>query len=112
MACDEKSLNCSQSFVERINNRPLVWTIGVMVPTYVVSFIIALGGLAIDPHLGSPLLTFAILTSAALLIMSYHWVFTRFQRTSALAQAIQFFAGLLPVVGGLMILLIAQMASI
>ena len=111
MASDKVPQNRFEAFVELINHRPMLWTIGLMIPTYVLAFAIAFAGLALDPHLGSPLLTFLILIGAAVIVMTYHWIFSRFQRTSVLAQVIQFFAGLIPVVGGLVIILIARLAS-
>ena len=111
MASDKMQGNRFEVFVELINERPMLWTIGLMIPTYVGAFVIAFTGLALDPHLGSPLLTFILLALAALIVMSYHWLFSRFQRSSSLAQAIQFFSGLIPVVGGLVVILIAQLAS-
>ena len=111
MACDELLRTRFDAFVELINKRPMLWTIGVMIPAYVSAFTIAFVGLLIDPHLGSPLLTFILLAVAALIVMAYHWLFSRFQHVSSLAQAIQFFAGLIPVVGGLIILLISQLAT-
>ena len=111
MACDEVLRTRFEVFVDLINKRPMLWTIGLMIPTYVTAFLIAFVGLMIDPHLSSPLLTFILLALAAVIVMSFHWVFSRFQRTSSVAQAIQFVAGLIPVVGGLVVLLIAQLAS-
>ena len=111
MACDELSRTRFAVFVELVNKRPMLWTIGLMIPTYAIAFVIAFVGLLLDPHLKSPLLTFILLSVAALIVMTYHWLFSRFQRASSLAQVIQFFAGLLPVVGGLVVLLIARLAS-
>ena len=111
MACNELSRTRFEVFVGLINKRPMLWTIGLMIPVYVSAFAIAFAGLLIDPHLGSPLFTFILLAVAALIVMAYHWLFSRFQRSSSLAQAIQFFAGLIPVVGGLVFILIAHLAS-
>ena len=111
MACDEISLTRFEVFVGLINKRPMLWTIGLMIPAYVSAFAIAFVGLLIDPHLGSPLLTFILLALAALIVMTYHWVFSRFQKANTLAQVIQFFAGLMPVVGGLVVLLMSHLAS-
>ena len=111
MACDELPRTRFEVFVDSINKRPMLWTIGLMVPAYVSAFTIAFAGLLIDPHLGSPLLTFILLALAALIVMAYHWLLSRFQRSSSLAQAMQFFAGLIPVVGGLVVILIAHLAS-
>ena len=111
MACNELSRTRFEVFIDLINKRPMLWTIGLMIPTYAIAFVIAFVGLLIDPHLGSPLLTFILLALAALIVMAYHWLFSRFQHVSSLAQAIQFFAGLIPVVGGLIILLISQLAT-
>lgn len=110
MACDEMSRNRFVLFVELINKRPMLWTLGLMIPAYVTAFLIAFVGLAIDPHLSSPLLTVALLALAALIVMTYHWLLSRFQCTSSIAQAIQFFAGLIPMVGGLMVLLMSHLA--
>ena len=111
MACDGVLRTPFEVFVGLINKRPMLWTIGLMIPAYVSAFAIAFAGLLIDPHLGSPLLTFILLAVAALIVLAYHWLFSRFQRSSSLAQAIQFFAGLIPVIGGLMVLLISHLAS-
>ena len=111
MALNKQKLHWFEAFVELINERPVLWTVSLLIPTYVFAFVIAFAGLALDPHLGSPLLTFLILIGAAVIVMTYHWTFSRFQRTSSVAQAIQFVAGLIPVVGGLVVLLIAQLAS-
>lgn len=110
MACDEVSPTRFEEFVELINERPMLWTIGLMIPTYVGAFVIAFTGLVLDPHLDSPLLAFILLAAAAVIVMTYHWLFSRFQHASFLAQAIQFFAGLIPVVGGLVVLLVSHLA--
>ena len=101
MASDKMQRNRFEAFVELINSRPMLWTIGLMIPTYVLAFAVAFIGLLLDPHLRMPGLTFSILALAALIVMTYHWVFSRFQRRSSIAQAVQFFAGLIPVIGGL-----------
>lgn len=111
MASDKMLRSRFEAFVKLINYRPMMWTIGLMIPIYVLAFAIAFIGLLLDPHLRTPVFTFSIITAAALLVMTYHWVFSRFQHASYLAQAIQFFAGLIPVVGGLIILLISQLAT-
>ena len=110
MALDKQKLNWFEAFVELINERPILWTVSLLIPTYIFAFVIAFAGLALDPHLGSPLLTFLILIGAAVIVMTYHWMFSRFQRTSSVAQAIQFVAGLIPVVGGLVILLVSHLS--
>lgn len=110
MACDQISRTRFAVLVELINERPMLWTIGLMIPTYLTAFLIAFVGLVIDPHLSSPLLTFVLLALAALIVMTYHWLFSRHQHASSVAQATQFFAGLIPVGGGLTILLISQWA--
>lgn len=110
MACDQISRTRFAVLVELINERPMLWTIGLMIPTYLIAFLIAFVGLVIDPHLSSPLLTFVLLALAALIVMTYHWVFSRFQHSSSVAQAIQFFSGLIPVGSGLMIILISQLS--
>jgi len=109
MALNKQKLHWFEAFVELINERPILWTVSLLIPTYVFAFVIAFAGLALDPHLGSPLLTFLILIGAAVIVMIYHWTFSRFQRTSSVAQAIQFVAGLIPVVGGLVILLVSHL---
>lgn len=109
MALNKQKLHWFEAFVELINERPILWTVSLLIPTYVFAFVIAFAGLALDPHLGSPLLTFLILIGAAVIVMTYHWMFSRFQRTSSVAQAIQFVAGLIPVVGGLVILLVSHL---
>ena len=111
MACDRILRMRFAVLVELINERPMLWTIGLMIPTYVTAFLIAFVGLMIDPHLSSPSLTFILLALAAVIVMSYHWVFSRFQHTCSVAQAIQFFAGLIPVVGGLLVLLVSTLAT-
>lgn len=111
MALNKQKLHWFEAFVELINERPILWTVSLLIPTYVFAFVIAFAGLALDPHLGSPLLTFLILIGAAVIVMTYHWTFSRFQRTSSVAQAIQFVAGLIPVVGGLIIILISQLST-
>jgi len=110
MALNNQKLNWFDAFVALINERPILWTVSLLIPTYVFAFVIAFAGLALDPHLGSPLLTFLILIGAALIVMTYHWVFSRFQRRSSIAQAVQFFAGLIPVIGGLTVLLISHLS--
>ena len=109
MALNKQQMHWFEAFVELINERPILWTVSLLIPTYVFAFVIAFAGLALDPHLGSPLLTFLILIGAAVIVMTYHWTFSRFQRTSSVAQAIQFVAGLIPVVGGLVILLVSRL---
>ena len=110
MASDKMQRNRFEAFVELINSRPMLWTIGLMIPTYVLAFAVAFIGLLLDPHLRMPGLTFSILALAALIVMTYHWVFSRFQRRSSIAQAVQFFAGLIPVIGGLTVLLISHLS--
>lgn len=99
-----------QRFVDALNRRPLVWTIGLLVPVYLVSFILAFAGLAAEPHLYSPLISFICLLVAAFLVMAYHWTMSRYQRTSNLAQCIQFIAGLVPIVGSFIVLIIVKVA--
>lgn len=110
MACNQISRTRFAVLIELINERPMLWTIGLMIPTYLTAFLIAFVGMAIDPHLSSPLLTFVLLALAALIVMAYHWLFSRYQHASSVAQATQFFAGLIPVGGGLTILAISQWA--
>ena len=95
-------------FAEVVNRRPLLWTMGLMVPTYLLAFILAFAAFALEPMLIQPFLSFVLLCAASLTVMSYHWFFSRYQRTSRLAQAIQFFAGLLPVVGGFIVFAIMR----
>jgi hypothetical protein len=91
-----------------VNRRPLLWTIGLMVPTYLLAFMLAFAALAFEPLRIGSVLPVLILCAAALMVMSYHWFFSRYQRASRLAQAIQFFAGLLPVIGGFMVFAIMR----
>ena len=110
MADEEILRTRFEVFIELINKRPMLWTIGLMLPTYASAFALAFVGLLMDPHLRSPLPTFILLAIAALIVMTYHWLFSRFQYASPLAQVIQFFAGLIPLIGGLIILLISRLA--
>lgn len=95
-------------FAEVVNRRPLLWTMGLMVPTYLLAFILAFGALAFEPLRIGSVPSVLLLCAAALIVMSYHWFFSRYQRASRLAQTIQFFAGLLPVVGGFIVFAIMR----
>ena len=97
-------------FVERVNRRPMIWTIALMIPTYFVSLSLASIAMISDPFLYSPAVTFLVLSIAATLVMGFHWFFARYQRSSNVAQAIQFVAGLVPVFGGFCIVFVSRMA--
>ena len=96
-------------FVERVNRRPMIWTIALMIPTYFVSLSLASIAMISDPFLYSPAVTFLVLLIAASLVMGFHWFFSRYQRSSNVAQAIQFVAGLIPVFSGFCIVVISRM---
>lgn len=98
-------------FVKRVNRSPIIWTVGLMIPVYTVSFALAFIALASDPYIESPIATFLLLLIAAITAMSYHWFLSRYQRVSAFGQVLQFGFGLLPVVGGFCILVISRMAG-
>lgn len=95
-------------FAEVVNRRPLMWTLGLMVPTYLLAFILTFAALVFEPLSIGSVPSVLLLCAAALMVMSYHWFFSRYQHASRLAQAIQFFAGLLPVVGGLIVFTIMR----
>lgn len=81
-----------------------------MIPVYFVSLALAVIAMASDPFLYSPAVTFLVLLIAASCVMGFHWFFARYQRSSNIAQAIQFVAGLITVFGGFCIVLISRMA--
>ena len=81
-----------------------------MIPTYFVSLSLAAMAMISDPFLYSPVVTFLVLLIAASFVMSFHWFFARYQRSSKAAQVIQFVAGLIPVFGGFCIIVISRMA--
>ncbi|MEK9652825.1 MAG: hypothetical protein VW683_12810 [Betaproteobacteria bacterium] len=97
--------------VRRVNQSPIVWTVGLLIPIYIVSFSLAFIALVSDPYIQSPLLTFVLLLISALLVMGYHWFMSRYQRSSNLGQLIQFGMGLAPVVGGFCIVVISIMRA-
>ena len=111
LAIEVNSSTNFSRFVDRVNRRPIFWTVALMIPIYFVSLALAFIAMASDPFLYSPVVTFLVLLIAALLVMSFHWFFARYQRTSNAAQIIQFIAGLIPVVGGFCIVFISRMAG-
>ena len=98
-------------FVQRVNRAPIVWTIGLMIPVYAISFSIAFVAILIDPHMYSPVGQLALMVVSALLVMLYHWFFSRYQTSSTLAQVIQFSSGLLPVIGGFIVFGISYLSA-
>ena len=97
-------------FVQRVNRAPILWTVGLMIPVYAISFSIAFVAILIDPHMYSPAGQLALMLVSALLVMLYHWFFSRYQTSSTLAQVIQFSSGLLPVIGGFIVFGISYMS--
>ena len=98
-------------FVQRVNRAPIVWTVGLMIPVYAISFSIAFVAILIDPHMYSPFGQLALMVVSALLVMLYHWFFSRYQTSSNLAQVIQFSSGLLPVIGGFIVFGISYLSA-
>ena len=97
--------------VRRVNQSPIVWTIGLLIPIYIVSFSIAFAVLVADPRLHSPFVTYSGLSIAAIVVMSYHWIMSRYQRASSVAQVVQFVAGLLPICGGFGVIVFSRLAT-
>ena len=98
-------------FVRALNRRPIMWTLGLLVPVYLFALVVAFAVLVADPRLYSPFVTFLGLLFAAMLVMSYHWLMSRYQRTSSAAQVIQFMAGLIPIVGGFVVIVFSRLAT-
>ena len=98
-------------FVVRVNRSPVLWTIGLLVPIYILSFALAFVAILMDPHMYAPGVQLILLTVAALLVMSYHWFFSHYQTASTFAQWIQFISGLLPVIGGFVVFGISYMTA-
>jgi len=98
-------------FVRALNRRPLVWTIGLLVPVYVFALMIAFAVLVADPRMYSPYVTFFGLSIAAILVMSYHWIMSRYQRASSVAQVVQFAAGLIPIFGGFVVIVFSRLLT-
>ena len=98
-------------FVQRVNRAPILWTVGLMIPVYAISFSIAFVAILIDPHMYSPAGQLALMLVSALLVMLYHWFFSRYQTSSTLAQVIQFSSGLLPVIGGFIVFGISYLSA-
>lgn len=95
--------------VRRVNQSPIMWTVGLLIPTYIVAFSIAFMALVSDPYIESPLMTFILLLISSVLVMGYHWFMSRYQRSSNLGQLIQLGLGLAPVVGGFCIFVMSIM---
>ena len=98
-------------FVARVNRSPVFWTISLLVPIYVMSFALAFVAILMDPHMYAPGVQLILLAVAALLVMSYHWFFSRYQTASTFAQWIQFISGLLPVIGGFVVFGISYLTA-
>ena len=99
-------------FVQRVNRAPILWTVGLMIPVYAISFSIAFVAILIDPHMYSPAGQLALMLVSAFLVMLYHWFFSRYQTSSTLAQIIQFSSGLLPVIGGFIVFGISYQSAL
>ncbi|MDC3279111.1 hypothetical protein OAU68_02325 [Litorivicinus sp.] len=110
LAIEVNSSTKFSRFVDRVNRRPMVWTIALMIPTYCMSLSLTAMAMISDPFLYSPVVTFLILLVAASFVMSFHWFFSRHQRSSNTAQIIQFVAGFIPVFGGFCIVVISRMS--
>ena len=95
-------------FIGALNQKPLMWTIGLLVPVYLVALMIAFAVLVADPRLYSPFVTFLGLSTAAIMVMTYHWLMSRYQRASSVAQVVQFAAGLIPIFGGFIVIIFSQ----
>lgn len=102
----------SSRFVRSLNRHPLKWTLGLLIPVYLSAFLIAFIVLVVDPRLHSPVITFLWLALAATIVMGYHWVMTRYQRVSTIAQIIHCSAGLLPIVGGFLVITFSRLVTL
>ena len=76
-------------FIERLNQKPILWSLGLGATVYFCAFWLAvLGMFERFP------LSFEIgFLSAGSLVMAYHWTMSRYLRDSTIAQAIQLLFG-------------------
>ena len=75
------------NFITKLNHRPILWTLSLGILAYASSFFFAVfvwaTGIPIAFELGFYL--------AGTLVVAYHFVMSRYQTTSKIAQAIQLF---------------------
>ena len=72
-------------FIERLNHRPILWSLGLGVTVYFCAFWLAVLGMF--PRF--PLIFEVGFLSAGALVMAYHWAMSRYITGSKLAQGIQ-----------------------
>ena len=77
-------------FIERLNHRPILWSLGLGVTVYFCAFWLAVLGMF--PRF--PLIFEVGFLSAGALVMAYHWAMSRYITGSTLAQGIQLAFGL------------------
>lgn len=82
--CSEKQ-KLFEKFIVKLNQRPLIWTLGLGVLAYASSFVFAVFVWALGIPIGFEIGFFL----AATLVIAYHFVMSRYQTTSKLAQIIQ-----------------------
>ena len=78
------------NFIERLNARPILWTLGLGVTIYFLAFWLAVLGMF--PRF--PLIFEVGFLSAGILVMGYHWAMSRYLAESKLAQSIHLCFGL------------------
>ena len=72
-------------FIERLNHKPVLWSLGLGATVYFCAFWLAVLGMF--PRF--PLIFEVGFLSAGALVMAYHWAMSRYIRGSKLAQGIQ-----------------------
>ena len=77
-------------FIERLNHRPILWSLGLGVTVYFCAFWLAVLGMF--PRF--PLIFEVGFLLAGMLVMGYHWAMSRYLAESKLAQIIHLSFGL------------------
>ena len=77
-------------FIERLNRKPILWSLGLGVTVYFCAFWLAV--FAMFPRF--PLIFEVGFLSAGASVMAYHWTMSRYITASKLAQCIQLAFGL------------------
>ena len=77
-------------FIERLNRKPILWTIGLGLTVYFCAFCLAV--FAMFPNF--PLIFEVGFLTAGSLVMSYHWAMSRYLVECRLAQFIHLSFGL------------------
>ena len=78
-------MTASDKFIERLNQKPILWSLGLGVLVYFCAFWLAILGM----FERFPLSFEIGFLSAGSLVMAYHWTMSRYITVSNIAQVIQ-----------------------